>query len=231
MTESKLTPTSASGKLVALIAKLSIMSLFILATAAAAIPPHQKPTPLGETVWRTEPATPERMNQRIAEAAVKYQDHAPIARAVFYDIGYPANKQEFANLDGCAVILISALSQEQDELPLKRVYVLADAQQIELKSVQKVLVDQSGTSSPSTKTFGNYRADALYLLPVYLRLKATEVLVDFAKNKNDYKIATFGTEVDASVSNLPRNVPTGSGPSENILKDFIKREFPGFFKE
>jgi len=231
MTQDKLTLAGDSGKLLALITKLSLMSLFILATATAANPQDQKPAPLGRTVWRTEPATPQRMNQRIAEAAVTYQDHAPIPRAVFYDIGYPANKQEFANLDGNAVILVSALSQEREELPLKKVYVLADGQQIELKSIQTVLVDQSGVSNQSTKTFGNYREDALYLLPVYLRLKDTEVLVDFAKNKNDYKIATFGTEVSASVSNLPRNVPTGSGPTENILKEFIKREFPGFFKE
>jgi hypothetical protein len=183
------------------------------------------------TEWRNKPATPERMSQRIEEAALKYQANAPIPRVVLYDIGYPRDDQEYAALDGHAVILITALAQEREELPLKRVYVLADGKEIELKLIKQVLSKQPSTSSPSTITFGAFRGDGLYLLPVYLRMKPANLMVDFARNKTGLQIATFGTPVSTEVSTLPIKAPTGSGPSNTVLDEFMKREYPSFFKE
>jgi hypothetical protein len=191
-----------------------------------------RPQPVVERpVWRNQPATPERMNQRLEEAGVKYQADAPYPRGVLWDIGYPHNDQEYVELDGYAVILITALTQERDELPLKRVYVLADGKEIELKLIKEVLSEQSGAKSAAAKTFGPFRADALYLLPVYLRIKTTDLMADFAKNKMGSKIGIFGGTVSAEVSKLTIKPPTGVGPSDKVLQQFIKREFPSFFKD
>lgn len=180
-------------------------------------------------VWRDRPATPERMNQRIEEAALRYQSSAPVPRVVLYDIAYPHDEREFAALDGHAVMLTTALSQERAELPLKRVYVSAGGKEIELKAVRQVLSEQADPASATAKTFGAFRADTLYLLPVQLRMRPGDLMVDFGGNRTGFKMATLGTPVPDEISRLPTRAPTGAGPSDKALEDFIRREFPSFF--
>jgi hypothetical protein len=180
--------------------------------------------------WPNKPVTPEGMNQRIEEAAVKYQANAPIPRVVLYDIGYPKDNQEYAALDGHAVMLVTALSQQKEELPLKRIYVLMDGKEIDLKLLKLVLSDQSAGNNISAKTFGPFREDALYLLPAYLRIKPADLMVDFGTNREGFKVTSFGTPVSGEVSNLSFKAPSGKGPSNKVLDEFIRREFPSFFK-
>ncbi len=192
---------------------------------------YQRQSVVETGVWRDMPVTPARMSQRIEEAAIKYQANAPIPRVVLYDIGYPHNDQEYAALDGNAVILITALAQAREELPLKRIYVLIDGKEIELKPIKQVLSEQSAANNISAKTFGAFREDALYLLPIYLRMKSADLMVDFARDRMGFKMATFGTPVSADVSKLTIKSQTGTGPSDRALEEFIKREYPSFFKE
>jgi len=183
------------------------------------------------TVWRNQPATPARMNQRIEDAAVQYAAHAPIPRIVLYDIGYPHDQKEYAALDGNGVILFTAVSQERDELPLQRVYAVADGKEIELKLLKLVLAELPATDTASTKTFGRYRADALYLLPMSLRMKNGDLLVDFQKNRQAFKVATLGTPLPDELSDILKITSPGGGPSQSALEAFIKREYPTFFPE
>lgn len=191
-----------------------------------------QPQPIVESpAWRNKPVTPEGLSRRIEEAAIKYQANAPISRVVLYDIGYPHDDQEYSSLDGNAVMLITALSKEREELPLKRVYVLIDGKETELKLIKSVLSEQAANSSLSAKTFGAFRVDALYLLPVVLRMKSADLVADFGRNKTGVKVATFGTPVSAEVGRLSIKAPTGAGPSDKTLEEFIKREYPSFFNE
>jgi hypothetical protein len=171
------------------------------------------------------------MNQRLDDAATQNEAYAPIPRIALYDIGYPQSDDEFKELGGYAVLLITAVSQQQDELPLKRVYVLLDGKEIDLKPISSVLSTPSSGSKTVVDTFGAYRSDDLYLLPVYLRLKSADLLIDFAKNRLGFKIATFGTPVSTQVGALHIGPPTVSRPAETVLQAFIKREFPGFSSE
>lgn len=180
-------------------------------------------------IWRKQPATPQRMNQRIEEAAIKYQANAPIPRVVLYDIGYPHNEQEYAALDGNAVILVTAVAQDREELPLKRVYVVIDGKEVELKQIKLVLSETGSNKSVSSQTFGAFRADALYILPIKLRLAVGDLNTDFAKAKSGFKMATFGTPVSNDVGQLIVKGVKGTGLSQVALDEFIKREFPSFF--
>jgi hypothetical protein len=201
---------------------LAIFSPFVVANFLVQTP---------GTTWRDKPATPERMNERIEGAADKYKAYAPIPRVVFYDIGYPRNNEELAALDGHAVLLITALSQERDELPLKRVYVSLEGQETNLTSLKSVLSEDVNSDGQPAKTFGRFRADELYLLPAYLRLKPADLLVDFARNKVGLKAASFGSAVSPEVAKLVIRPPAGRGPAVDALDVFIKREFPGFFAQ
>ena len=181
------------------------------------------------SVWRNRPVTPAGMNERIEEAAIKYAANAPIPRIVLYDIGFPNGEKEYAALDGNAVMLLTAVSQTREELPLQRVYVLSDGKEIELKSLNVVLAEIDSNNSPSVKTFGRFRADALYLLPMSLRVKNADLLVSFQSNRT-FKLATFGTPIPEDLKRLVLIKPSGAGPSQTALETFIKREYPSFFE-
>ncbi|HKY44811.1 MAG TPA: DUF2314 domain-containing protein [Pyrinomonadaceae bacterium] len=181
-------------------------------------------------VWKKEPATPARMNQRIDEAAIKLAPHAPVPRLVLYDIGYPHSEQEYTALDGNAVILFTALSQVRDELPLQKVYVVCEGKQIELKLLKIVLAELSPDTAP-VKILGRFRADALYLLPMSLRLENCDLIVDFQKARLAFKVATFGTPLPDALNKLLQIKLSGAGLSQTALDAFIKREYPTFFPE
>lgn len=185
----------------------------------------------GDPVWKNQPATPARMAQRIEEAAVQYAPHAPIPRIVLYDIGYPHGDQEYAALDGNAVILLTAVSQDRDELPLQKVYAVSEGKTIELQLIKVVLAELPTTDSAVTKTFGRFRADALYLLPMSLRIKNCDLLVDFQRNRLAFKVATLGTPLPDDLNNLMQKKLSGAGPAQSALETFIKREYPTFFQE
>lgn len=97
---------------------------------------QDQPAAATASAWRNNPATPERMSQRIEEAANKYAGDAPIPRVVLYDIGYPHNDVEYKALDGNAVMLLTVLAQERGDLPLKRVYVEFEGKEIDPCTVE-----------------------------------------------------------------------------------------------
>ena len=182
------------------------------------------------SVWKNEPPMPVRMNQQIEEGAVKYAAYAPIPRIVFYDIGYPENGHEYAALDGNSVILFTAISQDRGELPLKKAYVLLEGKEIELKLLRVGLSEMPVNDSAAAKTFGRFRADALYLFPMSLRVKNGDLLIDFQKNRMAFKVATLGTPLSDELSRMMLIKLSGTGPLQSALQEFIKREYPGFFQ-
>jgi Uncharacterized protein conserved in bacteria (DUF2314) len=183
------------------------------------------------SAWRNQPVTPARMSERIEAAAVQYAAHAPIPRIALFDIGYPSSEQEYAALDGNAVILFTAISQNRDELPLQRVYVSADGKEVELKLIKVVLAELPASDSVSSKTFGRFRADALYLLPVSLRNKTGDLLIDFQANRKAFKVTTLGEPLPEKLSWMTRAKSSGASPSQSALETFIKREYPSFLQE
>jgi hypothetical protein len=171
------------------------------------------------------------MRQRIEEAAVKYQAYAPIPRIVLYDIGYPRDAGEYASLEGYAVILITALSQERGELPLRRVYFSADGKEVELKLLKLVLSEQPAVGDATSRTFGPYRADALYLLPLHLRARPGDLLADFTSNRTGMKVADFAAPLPDDVRGFGIKPPASAAPPPDALERLIRREYPSFFKE
>lgn len=177
--------------------------------------------------WTTQLMTPERLNQRIEDVSEAVPEPSLLSRFAVYDIGYPHTDQEYNELDGNAVILITALVRDRNELPLRRVYVIKDGQPIELKLIKQAWSDLSGSGQRSVKAFGPYRSDGFYLLPIYLRTLPVDLFADFAGERTGFKMATFGTPLSKGVAALPIKAPTGTGPSAPVLDAFIKREYPG----
>ncbi len=69
--------------------------------------------------------------------------------------------------------------------------------------------------------------DGIYLFPVYLKANPGKIIVDFAKNRNDFGIAEFDGSDEDQIKDLPTTKPSGKGPLMDTLNKFITREFSG----
>jgi hypothetical protein len=180
-----------------------------------------------DLVWRKQPATPEETNQKIEQAALQSKDEGSISHATFYNIAYPENSSEYEALNGHALLMVTAISKKQEELPLKSVYVQQGADRIELKLIRMFLSDQSGSNDVSVKVFGAYRMDAVYILPISLRTKAGTLLADYAQNHSGVKVAVFGSSLPKKVAEIASRHPKSqTEPQFVILEEFIEKEFP-----
>jgi len=168
------------------------------------------------------------MNQRLDQAASQARGHGPVPRLVLYDIAYPETQEEYASTGGQAVMLITAVSHKKVELPLKNVRIVFGGSEVLLQRLRSVSSDMSKSEAPAVKAFGRYREDALYLLPVTLRLNASAMLFDFAKNESDARLA-FGPLPESIVAMTAAQVAVP--PTQDGLDQFIKKEYPSFFKD
>lgn len=210
--------------------KIVLGMAFLVFLSNPSLSQDAKITVRTESRWHRNKVDNAHMNKRIADAAEQYKEYAPIPRIAFYDIGFPKDKAEFAELNGYGLLLISSLSQNETELPLKRAYAVVDGKEIELKSIREVLIRNNDLTGQVVKTFGEYRADTLFLFPVYLRFQLGEILLDFAQTRTGLKIVSFdGTAPDA-LKGIPSTKPDEKKAIEEPMKLFMKREYPGYFE-
>lgn len=212
----------------ALTHRLLILFLFTSVASATALSQERVVTLTSDTTWHRHAVDNAYMNKRIADAAEQYKQYAPIPRIAFFDVGYPKDKAEFDNLNGYAILLISALSQNRDELPLNKAYVAVDDKQIELKPIKKFAIRNDDLASQTVKTFGEYRIDTLYLFPVYLRFQPGELLIDFKINRTGMRLTAFDGSKPETLNMLPSTKPNTARSIEKAIQAFIKREYPGY---
>ena len=180
-----------------------------------------------DSIWRQIPATPEEMNQKIEMAALQSKDRGSIPFSVLYNIAYPENSSEYEALNGHAILMLTAISQKQEELPLKSVYVQQDTSRIELKLIRMILSDQSKLDNVTVKVFGAYRMDAVYILPIQLRTKVGTLFADFAQNHSGVKVAVFGSPLPNDVAEIVSHPSKEhTTPLLSALEAFIEQEFP-----
>ena len=171
--------------------------------------------------------TPDDIDKRIEERAAEIQKIAPkgAARYVVYDIAWPATAEEYRALGRHAILFLSAVSQNTDELPLKQVYTRQGGKSLPLKQLSSKRRDVPPGSLTHTM-FGPYREDSFYLLSVGAVMQEWKLLADFAKNRNEFSISL-------SQLNPPRFIQTDRTRNAGkldpaALKTILEREFPGF---
>lgn len=183
-----------------------------------------------DQTWHTTSVDNAYMNKQIAKAAEKYKEYAPIPRIAFYDIAYPKDKSEFVQLNGHGLMLISTSTQDQNELPLKRVYIVSDGAEIELKVLERTFIKEADPASRIAKTFSLFREDSIFIFPIYLNSQSAELKIDFAKNRNGMKVAAFDGKLPPELSGLNGRKPDEGKSFDAPLVVLMKREYPGYFK-
>jgi hypothetical protein len=129
--------------------------------------------------------TAQRIDSEIELRAKKRQEAQgkPLERMSRYYIFYPRDLAEFNALARYSVLLLTVISQQPEELPLKRVYIRTVDQEIPLLRLSswRSNVDQKLLAR---EIYGRtYREDGFYLFPTTAVFRIGQVQADFAVNR------------------------------------------------
>jgi len=204
------------------------IALHILAAALLCLEHRvvaQTPTHIENSLgWRREAVPNAALDARLAEASAQYRRLAPLPRIALYDIAYPKDSAEAVALGENGVLVVTAVVQDTVELPLRRVYVATLTGVSELTLVAAVA---SYTSDSVVRaTFGRFRLDAVYLLPLSLRSTAGDLLTDFAAHRDGFRFMHFDGQRPPALQELGAPVSTTASPPSAVLWAFMRREYP-----
>jgi hypothetical protein len=198
-----------------------LVSLLIGAVPPCAVAQQHVETTLG---WSKTAVTNTVLDAHIRDAATQYRTYATIPRTAFFDIAYPKDSSEAQALSGYAVMVITALVQDSTELPLTGLYVRTASGDRPLdlySSVASIVVD-----TVIRQTFGRFRLDALYLIPLTSRLFTGELLANFATHRKGFRLGQFDGQVPEQLQHLgtvraPLHLPSDAG-----VAIIVRREYP-----
>jgi hypothetical protein len=186
---------------------------------------------LTKTPDATGAVTPDDMTKRLEQTAERTRKISPSGapRAAQFDFAWPQDEDEYRKLAKHVIVLVSVVVQDEQELPLKRVYIRnkwkrefpLDRIVSERREVAK--------GSLAHSVLGSYREDSFYLAPAGLMRGEGEVVADFAANRTGFRLYSLpGTPPDfVEADRHPMPAP-GARPEPKALKAMLEREYAGF---
>jgi hypothetical protein len=199
-----------------------ILAAFLVAAAEA------------QTLTRHPPSqnavSPANMAERLEQSAVRTLKSSPkgAARGASVDFSWPSEPEEYRALGKHVLLLVSVVTQDAAELPLRRVYVGANGRETDLIKLSSQLSDVRKGSVTFT-VFGPHREDGFYLAPAGLMMADGYLQADFAvrrQNFNLYKLP--GTPPDFIKADRNPMPPADAKPEMPALKAMLRREYKGF---
>jgi hypothetical protein len=126
------------------------------------------------------------------------------------------------------LVLVSVVTQDAAELPLRRVYVTVNGEQTELVKLSSQRRDV-GKGSTTFSILGPFREDGFYVAPAGLMMSDGYLQADFAIRRNNFNLYKLpGTAPDfikADKDPMPARAATPNMPA---LKALLTREYQGF---
>jgi len=176
------------------------------------------------------PVTSAEMTERLEKSAVRTAKTAPkgAARGSSVDFSWPSDPEEYRALARHVLVLVSVVTQDKAELPLRRVYVTANGQPTELTRLSSQLSDVRKESTTFT-ILGPYREDGFYLAPAGAMMADGYLQADFAVRRNGFNLYKLpGTPPDfIKADGNPMPAPDAK-PETPALKAMLQREYTGF---
>ena len=174
--------------------------------------------------------TPERVTQQIEEWAKQRQDSGgPSARVAHVWIFFAGGPNEFAALGRYSVLLLTVVTQRSEELPLKRVYIRANDQDV---PVQKISTRRGDVDSAllTHKIYGPYRETGFYLLPTGMTMRDGQLLADLAANRTGMPVLQLPNKgTPDQVRRFPNLDPAPRAkPDLQTLQAFLGQRTSGF---
>ena len=170
--------------------------------------------------WLATPVSAAALDGRLGQAAVASREYAPIPRIALFDIAFPKDSAEAVALAGNAVLVVTAIVQDSTELPVRRVYLGTD------DLARFAAAGSHVADSTVAKTFGRYRMDALFLVPLSLLARPANLLADFAVHRQGFRVGQLSGDVPPYLVALSRGPRVPGPPSSSALWAFTRREYP-----
>jgi len=199
-----------------------LLALLLLQTAAAQT--------LTQRPVSQDPVSPADITERLEKSAIDTAKVAPkgAARGSSVDFCWASDPDEYRALAKHVVVLVSVVTQDAAELPLRRVYVNSDGRETELVKLSSQL---SGVRKGS-KTYailGPYREDGFYLAPSGAMMADGHLQADFAVRRNGFNLYKLpGTPPDFIKSDSNPMPAPDARPETPALKAMLQREYKGF---
>ncbi len=176
------------------------------------------------------PVSPADMTARLEKSAINTVKVAPkgAARGSSVDFCWASSPDKYRALAKHVVVLVSVVTQDAAELPLRRVYVNIDGRETELVKLSSQLSGvRKGTTTYSI--LGPYREDGFYLAPAGVMMVDGYLQADFAVRRNGFNLYKLpGTPPDfIKVEGNPMPAPEAR-PETPALKAMLQREYEGF---
>jgi hypothetical protein len=141
-------------------------------------------------------------------------------RISFADVAYPANADENRAMAGFALLFVTALAHDPNELPLERVFFRDHKGDFDIPAIAERVGGVEPTDLRSA--FGATRSDSLYAIPLQMTRMTGQLMADFRQGKKDFELMLFpGSDLPAGVEPIPPGTPNGAA-----LDAFARREFP-----
>ena len=174
--------------------------------------------------------TPADMTERLEKAAMRTKEQAPkgAARGSSIDFCWPASAEEYQAIGKYVLVLVSVVTQDAAELPLRRVYVTVNGEQTELAklSSQRRDVKKGSTTHP---ILGPYREDGFYVAPAGLMMRDGYLQADFAIRRSNFNLYKLpGTPPDFVKADNDPMPARDATPNMPTLKALLTREYQGF---
>ncbi|WP_426532276.1 hypothetical protein [Bradyrhizobium sp. McL0615] len=204
--------------------RLLIVALAVfVSTAANAQTLTQRPVSQGAV-------TPADMTERLEKAAVRTREQAPkgAARGSSIDFCWPSSVEEYQAIGKYVLVLVSVVTQDAAELPLRRVYVTVNGEQTELVRLSSQRRDV-GKGSTTFSILGPFREDGFYVAPVGLMTSDGYLQADFAIHRNNFNLYKLpGTAPDFIKADKDPMPARDARPNMPALKALLTREYQGF---
>ena len=194
----------------------------LTASARAQAPVHLE----SDAGWSHGSVSNGALDGRLAAAARQYRSYAPVPRIAFFDLAYPKDSTEAAAMNGYAVLVVTAVVQDSTELPLPRVYVRSVSGDRDLPLVARVASWLPATDTVVRPTFGRFRLDASYLLPLAARTSEGDLLVDFAAHRQGFRLIHFAGDIPEPVRRLRFTGSSSQQPAAATVWAMVQREYP-----
>ena len=170
------------------------------------------------------------MTGRLEKSAINTAKIAPkgAARGSSVDFSWASSAGGIPRARQACVVLVSVVTQDAAELPLRRVYVNVDGRETELIRLSSQL---SGVrkGSKTYSVLGPYREDGFYLAPAGSMMADGYLQADFAVRRNGFNLYKLpGTPPDfIKADSNPMPAPDAR-PETPALKAMLQREYKGF---
>ena len=206
------------------------MRHFLICLLAAVVWSAADAQTLTKRPMSQNPVTSADMSERLEKSAVRTKQSAPngAARGSSVDFCWPSDLAEYRALQKQVLVLVSVVTQDKAELPLRRVYANIDGKEIELTKLSSQLSDVR-KGSVTSSILGPYREDGFYLAPAGPMMSVGYLQADFAVHRNGFNLYKLpGIPPDFIKADSNPMPAADAKPETAALKAMLRREYRGF---